>query len=152
MTWWRNLTWLSLSPCQLQWARQRCWIRMKMVRLLIKGSTWAWLAPSCTSRWHNQIFSLSYACVHACKLPHTLHIGKSYRGSSGISNTHSNLGFGTPHLPHLILLDFLMLILWVVELIEKALLVLVTFLDLLLFVGLLKNNLLLHNPQQRLSM
>jgi hypothetical protein len=50
------------------------------------------------------------------------------------------------------LLPFLMLILWVVELIEKALLVHVIFLDLLLFVGLLTNNLLLHNPPQRLSM
>jgi hypothetical protein len=45
-----------------------------------------------------------------------------------------------------------MLILRVVELIKKALLVLVTFLDLLLFVGLLTNKQLLQNPPQRLSM
>jgi hypothetical protein len=45
-----------------------------------------------------------------------------------------------------------MLILWVAELIEKSLLVHVTFLDLLLFVGLLANKLLLHNLPQRLSM
>jgi hypothetical protein len=45
-----------------------------------------------------------------------------------------------------------MLILRVVELIEKALLVHVTFLDLLSFAGLLANKLLLHNPPQRLSM
>jgi hypothetical protein len=51
----------------------------------------------------------------------------------------------------LILLAFLMLILLVVELAEKALLVHVIFLDLLLLVGLLSIKLLLHNPPQRLS-
>jgi hypothetical protein len=65
--------------------------------------------------------------------------------SKGISNTHLNLGFGIP-LHHLILLAFLMLILQVMELIKKALLVHVTSLDLLLFICLLANNLLLHNP------
>jgi hypothetical protein len=39
-----------------------------------------------------------------------------------------------------------------VELIEKALLVHVTFLVLLPFAGLLANKVLLHNPPQRLSM
>jgi hypothetical protein len=47
---------------------------------------------------------------------------------------------------------FFMLILSGVELIEKAFLVHVIFLDLLLFVGLLTNKPLLHNPPQRLSM
>jgi hypothetical protein len=47
----------------------------------------------------------------------------------------------------LVLLGFPMLILMGVELREKALLVHIIFLDLLLFVGLLTNNLLLHNPQ-----
>jgi hypothetical protein len=47
----------------------------------------------------------------------------------------------------LVLLGFPMLILMGVELREKALLVHVIFLDLLLFVGLLTNNLLLHNPR-----
>jgi hypothetical protein len=42
-------------------------------------------------------------------------------------------------------------ILWVVGLTKKALMVHVIFLDLPLFVGLLANNLLLHNPPQRLS-
>jgi hypothetical protein len=42
--------------------------------------------------------------------------------------------------------------LWVVGLTERALLILITFLDLLLFAGLLKNNLQLHSPPQRLSM
>jgi hypothetical protein len=79
------------------------------------------------------------ACVHAFKLPHALHIGKSFSGSSGISNTNSNLGFGISLLHRLILLAFPMLILWVVELFEKALLVQVTFFDLLSFVGLLTN-------------
>jgi hypothetical protein len=50
-------------------------------------------------------------------------------------------------LPHrLILLAFPMLILRVVGLTEKALLVHVIFLDLLLFDGLLANNFLLYNP------
>jgi hypothetical protein len=44
--------------------------------------------------------------VHAFKLPHVLHIGKPFSESSGISNTHSNLGFGIPFLHRLILLAF----------------------------------------------
>jgi hypothetical protein len=90
--------------------------------------------------------------VHAFKLPHALHIGKPFSRSSGISNTVSNLGFGILLLHLLILLAFSMLILLVVELIEKAPLVQVTFLDFLLFVGLLTNKLLLHNPPQMPSM
>jgi hypothetical protein len=90
--------------------------------------------------------------MHPFKLLHTLHIGKSFNGFLGISNTHLNLGFATPPYLHLILLGFLMLILPGVELIEKALMVYVIFLDLLLFVGLLINKPLLHNPPQRLSM
>jgi hypothetical protein len=84
--------------------------------------------------------------VHAFKLPHALHIGKSFSGSLGISNTNSNLGFGISLLHRLILLAFPMLILQIVGLTKKALLVHVIFFDLLLFVGLLTNNLLLHNP------
>jgi hypothetical protein len=92
-------------------------------------------------------------CLCACfQASHALHIGKPFNRSSGISNTHSNLGFGIPLLHRLILLAFPMLILWVVGLTKKALLVHVIFLDLLLFVGLLTNNLLLHNPPQRLNM
>jgi TRAP-type mannitol/chloroaromatic compound transport system permease large subunit len=45
-----------------------------------------------------------------------------------------------------------MLILWVVELTEIALLVHAIFLDLFLFASLLKNNLQLLNPPQMLSM
>jgi hypothetical protein len=52
----------------------------------------------------------------------------------------------------LILLAFLMLILWVVGLTERALLGLIIFLDLLSFAGLLKSSLLLHSPPPRLSM
>jgi hypothetical protein len=44
-----------------------------------------------------------------------------------------------------------MLILWVVGLIERALMLLVIFSDLLSFAGLLENNLQLPNPPQRLS-
>jgi hypothetical protein len=70
--------------------------------------------------YKSMIGSLLYACVHAFKLPHALHIDKSFNGSSGISNTHSNLGFCTPLLHRLILLAFPMLILWVVELIKNT--------------------------------
>jgi hypothetical protein len=61
--------------------------------------------------------------VRIFKLPHALHIGKSFSGFSGISNPHSNLGFGIPLLHHLILLAFPILILRVMELTVKALLV-----------------------------
>jgi hypothetical protein len=70
------------------------------------------------------------------------HIGQQFNESSGISNTHLNLGFGIQLLHCLILLAFLMLILRVVGLIERALLVHAIFLDLLLFVGLLANGFL----------
>jgi hypothetical protein len=50
------------------------------------------------------------------------------------------------------LVAFSMLILRVVGLTERSLLVLVIFLDLLLFIGLLKNNLQLLKLPQRLSM
>jgi hypothetical protein len=90
--------------------------------------------------------------VHAFRLPHTLHIGQQFSESLGISNTHSNLRFGIPHLLRLILLAFLMLILWVVGLIKIALLVHAIFFDLLLFVGQLINSLLSHNPPLKPSM
>jgi hypothetical protein len=57
------------------------------------------------------------------------------------------LGFGILLLHRVILLAFLMLILRVVGLTKRALLVYVIFLYLLLFVGLLKNNLHLLNPE-----
>jgi hypothetical protein len=84
--------------------------------------------------------------VCAVRLPRAFHIRQLFNKSSGTSNTLSSLGFGIPLLLYWILLVFSMLILWVVGLIKRALLVLVIFLDLLLFVGLLKNNLQLHNP------
>jgi hypothetical protein len=109
------------------------------------------LDPSCTSRRHDRTFSPPYACVQAFKPLDAIHIGKPFGGFLAISNTHSNLGFGTPLLLHLILLGFPMLILWVMELIEKTLLLHVIFMVLLLFVGLLTNKPLLHNPPLRLS-
>jgi hypothetical protein len=90
--------------------------------------------------------------VRAFRLPHALHIGRQFSESLGISNTLLSLGFGILLLLRWILLSFLMLILWVVGLIERALLGLVIFLDLLLFAGLLKNNFQLHNPPPRPSM
>jgi hypothetical protein len=90
--------------------------------------------------------------VRAFRLPHTLHIGRQFSESSGISNTLLSLGFGILLLLYLILLAFLMLILWVVGLTERALLILVIFSDLLLFVGLLINSLLLQSPPLRPSM
>jgi hypothetical protein len=97
-------------------------------------------------------FNLPCAYMRAFKLPHGLHIGQQFSRFSGISNTHSSLGFGILLLLHWILLVFLMLILWVVGLIVKALMILAIFLDLLLFVVLLRNNLQLLNPPQKLSM
>jgi hypothetical protein len=55
-------------------------------------------------------------------------------------------------LHRLILLAFLMLILQVVGLTERAHLELIIFLDLLSFAGLLENNLLLNNPPSRPNM
>jgi hypothetical protein len=71
------------------------------------------------------------------RLPHALHIRRQFSEFSGISNTLLSLGFGILLLLLLILLAFLMLILWVVGLTERALLGLVIFLDLLSFAGLL---------------
>jgi hypothetical protein len=73
--------------------------------------------------------------VRTFRLSHALHIGKQFSESAGTSNTHSNLGFGILLLLRLILFVFPMLILWVVGLIERALLVHAIFLDLILFVG-----------------
>jgi hypothetical protein len=97
-------------------------------------------------------FSSSCSCVHAFRLPYALHIGQLFSESSGISNTHSNLGFGIQLLLRSILLSFPMMILQVVELVERALLLLVIFLYLLLFVGQLANSLLSNNPPQNQSM
>jgi hypothetical protein len=90
--------------------------------------------------------------VHAFRLPHALQIGRQFSESSVISNALMCLGFGILLLLRLILLAFLMLILQVVELTEIALLVLIIFLDLLLFVGLFSNSLLLHSPPPMPSM
>jgi hypothetical protein len=90
--------------------------------------------------------------VRAFRLPHTLHIELRFSESLDISKILFSWGFGILLLICLILLAFLMLILLVVGLIERALLVLVIFLNLLLFAGLHENNLQLLNPPQRLSM
>jgi hypothetical protein len=90
--------------------------------------------------------------VHDFRLPHTLCIGRQFNEFSGISNTLLSLGFGILPLLRLILLAFLMLILWIVGLTERALLGLVIFLDLLSFAGLLESSFLLHSPPPRLSM
>jgi hypothetical protein len=95
---------------------------------------------------------LSCAYVYTFMLPHALHIRQQFSESSGTLNTHSNLGFGIQLLLHLILLVFPTLILQVVGLTERALLVYVILLDLLLFVGLITNSFLSHNPPQKPSM
>jgi hypothetical protein len=85
--------------------------------------------------------------MRAFMLPHALHIGPPFSEYSDISNILLSLGFGILLHLHWILLAFLMLILWVVGLTKRALLLLVIFLDLLLFAGLLKNSLqLLNSP------
>jgi hypothetical protein len=89
--------------------------------------------------------------VHALRLPHALCIGQQFSKFSGISNTLLSLGFGILLLLHWILLAFLMLILRGVGLTERVLLGLVTFLDLLSFVGLPGNSLQLHNPPSKPS-
>jgi hypothetical protein len=63
-----------------------------------------------------------------------------------------SLVFGILLFLRLILLGFLMLISRVVGLTERALLVLVIFSDLLLYVGQLTSSPLLYSPPQRLSM
>jgi hypothetical protein len=83
---------------------------------------------------------------------HVLHIGRQFSEFSGISNTLLSLGFDILLLLHWILLAFLMLILRVVGLTERALLGLAIFLDLLSFADLLGNSLQLHSPPLRPSM
>jgi hypothetical protein len=90
--------------------------------------------------------------LHTFRLPHALHIIKQFNKSSGISNKLLSLGFDILLLLHWILLAFWMLILLEVVLTERALLIPAIFLDALLFVSLLRNNLQLLNPPQRLSM
>jgi hypothetical protein len=82
--------------------------------------------------------------VH-CVTMSTHRIRLSFSETSGISNILLSLGFGIPLL-RLILLAFRMLILGVVELTKRTFMVFVIFWDLLLFAGLLKNNLQLLNP------
>jgi hypothetical protein len=84
--------------------------------------------------------------VRAFRLPHALRIGRQFSEFLGISNTLLSLRFGILSLLRLILLAFLMLILHVVGLTERALLRLVIFLDLLSFVGLLESSIwIVHN-------
>jgi hypothetical protein len=109
------------------------------------------LAPSCTSQRHGRTFSLSWGCARTFRLPHALRIARQFSESLGISNTPLNLGFGILLLLRLILLAFPMLSLRVVGLTERALLGLIIFLDLLSFVGIFENNLLLHSLPPRLS-
>jgi hypothetical protein len=90
-------------------------------------------------------------CAHFQASAHSSHL-KTSSEFSGISNTLLSLGFGILLLLHWILLVFLMLILQVVGLTERALLGLAIFLDLLLFVGLLRNSHQLHSPPPRSSM
>jgi hypothetical protein len=83
---------------------------------------------------------------------HALHIGQQSSEFSSISNTLLSLGFCILLLLRWILFIFLMLILWVVRLTERALLGLAIFLDLLSFASLLRNSLQLDSPPPRLSM
>jgi hypothetical protein len=103
------------------------------------------------SRRHDQTFSLLCAFVYAFRHPHALHIGRQFSEFSSISNTLLSLGFGILLHLRLILLGFLMMISRDVGLTERALLVRVSFSDLLLYVGQLTSSLLLHNPPQRPS-
>jgi hypothetical protein len=88
--------------------------------------------------------------VRAFRLPHALYIRRQFSEFAGISNTLLSLGFGILLL-RWILLAFLMLILRVVGLTERALSGLAIFLDFLSFASLLKNRLQLHSPPPRPS-
>jgi hypothetical protein len=90
--------------------------------------------------------------VHAFRLPHALRIIKQFGESLGISNKLLSFGFGILLLLRWILLAFWMLILLEAVLTKTAFLVPAIFSDSLLFAGLLRNNLQLLNPPQRLSM
>jgi hypothetical protein len=93
-----------------------------------------------------------WGCARAFRLPYALHIEWQFSEFLGISNTLLSLEFDILLLLHWILLVFLMMILRVVGLIERALLGLAIFLDLLSFAGLLRNSLQLHSPPPRPSM
>jgi hypothetical protein len=89
-------------------------------------------------------------CARFQASPHTLHrqaVQRIFR----YPNKLLSLGFGILLLLRWILLAFRMLILLEVVLTERALLVPAIFLNPLLFSGLLRNNLQLLNPPQRLS-
>jgi hypothetical protein len=86
--------------------------------------------------------------VHTFRPLHTLHIGRQFNEFLGTSNTLLSLRFAILLLLRLILLGFLMLISQGVGLIERALLILAIFLNLLLYVGQLTSSLLLHSPPQ----
>jgi hypothetical protein len=90
--------------------------------------------------------------VRAFRLPQALRIGRQFSRFLCISNTLLSLGFDILILLHWILLAFLMLILRVVGLIERAPLGLIIFLGLLSFAGLLENSLQLHSPPPMPSM
>jgi hypothetical protein len=85
--------------------------------------------------------------MHTFSLLHAPHIGHHFSESSVTSNRLLSLGFGILLLLRLLLLGFPMLILWGVGLTERALLILVIFSDLFLYVGHLTSSLLLHSPQ-----
>jgi hypothetical protein len=105
--------------------------------------------------YRSVIGSLLYLTVTRSDIQFTVCLCARFQSSprsSGTSNIHLNLEFGILLLLLLILLAFPMLILLVVGLTERALLVHAIFLDLLLFPGLLENNLQLLNRPQRLSM
>jgi hypothetical protein len=84
-------------------------------------------------------------------MTHALHIRRQSIESLGTSNTLMSLGL-VFYFFRLILLAFFMLILRVVGMTKRAILALAIFLDLLLFAGLLENNLQFHSPPQMLSM
>jgi hypothetical protein len=106
------------------------------------------LAPSCNSQRHGQTFSSPCAYARAFRLPHALHIRQQFNEFLVISNSLLSLEFGILLHLRLILLAFLILILLVVGLTERALLVLVIFLDLLLFVGQLAKSFVAQSTTQ----
>jgi hypothetical protein len=98
------------------------------------------LAPSCTSRRHDRIFSSPYALVHGFSLPHAPYIGQQLSESLGTSNTLLSSRFGILFLLYLILLTFSDADFMGCGIDRKSTFGTYHFLGLHLFAGLLKNN------------
>jgi hypothetical protein len=102
--------------------------------------------------YRSMINSLLYLTATRSDIQFIVGLCACFQASSHSSNTPLSLGFDILLLLRWILLGFLVLILRVVGLTERALLTLVIFLDLLSFASLLENSFHLHSSPPRQSM